>query len=34
VYDGALDDADRDRVFEYLSTRYGLKPGKAPASPN
>lgn len=33
VYDGALDGADRDRVFEYLSTRYGLKPGKSPASP-
>jgi hypothetical protein len=33
VYDGVLDGADRDRVFEYLSTRYGLKPGKSPASP-
>jgi hypothetical protein len=33
VYDGALDGADRDRVFEYLSTRYGLKPGKSPVSP-
>lgn len=34
VYDGALDDADRDRVFEYLSTRYGLKRGKSPVSPD
>lgn len=33
VYDGALDGADRDRVFEYLSTRYGLKPGKSSVSP-
>jgi hypothetical protein len=28
VYDGALDDAGRDQVFNYLSTRYGLKLGK------
>jgi hypothetical protein len=27
VYDAALDEADRARVFQYLSTRYGIKLG-------
>jgi len=28
VYDSALSDADRQQVFQYLSTRYGLQLGK------
>jgi hypothetical protein len=28
VYDAALDDADRARVFQYLSDRYGIKLGR------
>lgn len=28
VYDAALDDADRMRVFQYLSDRYGIKLGR------
>ena len=33
VYDAALDEADRDHVFQYLSTRYGIALGQQLAEP-
>jgi hypothetical protein len=33
VYDSALSTAEQQRVFQYLSTRYGLQLGESPVEP-